>query len=56
MTLEEIVKLEELEAITLNISVEALRAIRTPQRKFRNYAKRMRGNKYVKFKEQGDYP
>lgn len=51
MTLEQIEELEKLEAITLNISVEALRAIRTPQRKFRNYAKRMHGNKYVKFKD-----
>jgi len=42
---------EELEALHLGLSVEALRQIRMPLRKFRNYAKRMKGNKYVKFRE-----
>jgi hypothetical protein len=42
---------EEVEADYIGISVEALREIRKPLRKFRNYAKRMKGNKYVKFTE-----
>jgi len=42
---------EEVEADYIGISVEALREIRKPLRRFRNYAKRMKGNKYVKFTE-----
>jgi len=40
---------DDTEAQYLGLSMEALREIRMPQRKFRNYQKRMRGNKYVKF-------
>ena len=40
---------EAVEAEFLGISVECLRAIRTPPKKWRRPAKRLKGNKYVKF-------
>ena len=40
---------EAVEAEFLGISVECIRAIRTPPKKWRRPAKRLKGNKYVKF-------
>lgn len=40
---------EEIEADYLGLSVRALRAIRQPQKRVRQPAKRTPGNKYVKF-------
>jgi hypothetical protein len=40
---------EAVEAEFLGISVECLRAIRKPPEKWRRPAKRLKGNKYVKF-------
>tara|TARA_R100001530_G_scaffold133692_1_gene107472 strand:+ start:3048 stop:3227 length:180 start_codon:yes stop_codon:yes gene_type:complete len=41
---------ENIEASYLGLSVEALRAIRRPQKRWRAHAKRIPGNKYVKHK------